>query len=265
MNNKKFYWFKLKTGYFEKTLQRYIRKMPGGSDLLIAYLKLQLRSLETEGYLKYQGVFPSITKELSLDIDEPEENIILLLNILEQFKAIDVYEDKSIYFNELQDCIGKEGSSAERMRKFREKQKQKLLSEGNKSLSLCDTSVTTSDKAVTTEKEIEIEDKIRLDNIYLYLNNIELLQNETNEYNTSLKLKKVYLESTTYVPQDLLNQYKLYQLAIKRFVDNKQIALLDKVNLELLEKVFTQVSKVNGIDNLVEYYISSVINELTKR
>lgn len=269
MSNKKFYWFKLKTGYFEKTLQRYIRKMPGGSDLLIAYLKLQLRSLETEGYLKYQGVFPSITKELSLDIDEPEENIMLLLKILEQFKAIDVYEDKSIYFNELQDCIGKEGSSAERMRKFREKQKQivELISEGNTPLSLCDNDVTTGDNNVTPEKEKEKEkeDLIGLDNINLYLNNIELLQNETDEYNKTFKLKEVYIENTTYIKQDLLNKYKLYQLAIKRFVDNKQTAILNKLNLTLLEKVFVQVSKAKNIDSIVEYYISSVINELTKR
>ena len=206
--------------------------------------------METEGYLKYQGIFPTITKELSIDIDEPEENVILLLNILQQFKVIDIYEDNSIYLLEIQDCIGKEGSSAERMRKFREKQKQKLISEGNTPVSLCDTNVTTGDNNVTPEKEIEIEkeDLIGLDNINLYLNNIELLQNETDEYNKILKLKEVYIENTTYIRQDLLDKYKLYQLAIKRFVDNKQTAILEKLNLTLLEKVFTQVSKEKNIE-----------------
>lgn len=220
--------------------------------------------METEGYLKYQGIFPTITKELSIDIDEPEENVILLLNILQQFKVIDIYEDNSIYLLEIQDCIGKEGSSAERMRKFREKQKQKLISEGNTPVSLCDTNVTTGDNNVTPEKEIEIEkeDLIGLDNINLYLNNIELLQNETDEYNKILKLKEVYIENTTYIRQDLLDKYKLYQLAIKRFVDNKQTAILEKLNLTLLEKVFTQVSKEKNIENLVEYYITSVVNEV---
>lgn len=218
--------------------------------------------METEGYLKYQEIFPTITKELSIDIDEPEENVILLLNILQQFKVIDVYEDNSIYLLEIQDCIGKEGSSAERMRKFREKQKQKLISEGNTPVSLCDTNVTTGDNNVTPEIEIEKEDLIGLDNINLYLNNIELLQNETDEYNKILKLKEVYIENTTYIRQDLLDKYKLYQLAIKRFVDNKQTAILEKLNLTLLEKVFTQVSKEKNIENLVEYYITSVVNEV---
>lgn len=66
------------------------------------------------------------------------------------------------------------------------------------------------------------------------------------------------------MPESLITQFKLYQLAIKRLYDNRQSELLDKVTLPILEKVFGNILKSKNIENLVEYYISSLINELAK-
>ena len=66
------------------------------------------------------------------------------------------------------------------------------------------------------------------------------------------------------MPENLQTQIKLYQLAVKRLYDNKQGELLEKVTLPILEKVFGNILKSKKIENIIEYYISSLINELAK-
>ena len=53
-------------------------------------------------------------------------------------------------------------------------------------------------------------------------------------------------------------------MAVKRLYDNKQGELLEKVTLPILEKVFGNILKNKNIENIIEYYISSLTNELEK-
>ena len=66
--------------------------------------------------------------------------------------------------------------------------------------------------------------------------------------------------------QNPLNPY--YREIIYRTGDlgyyNKQGELLEKVTLPILEKVFGNVLKNKNIENIIEYCISSLINELAK-
>jgi len=90
------------------------------------------------------------------------------------------------------------------------------------------------------------------------------VQEETTQYNTIFSQKKIYIQNTEYLPENLLTQIKLYQAAVKRLCDNKQAELLEKVNLPILEKVFGNILKSKKIENILEYYITSLINELAK-
>ena len=56
-------------------------------------------------------------------IDEPVNNVRLLINVLLKTGAIERLDDNSLYLLSLQNLIGSEGSSADRVRRFREKQK----------------------------------------------------------------------------------------------------------------------------------------------
>ena len=84
------------------------------------------------------------------------------------------------------------------------------------------------------------------------------------QYNSIFIQKKIYFENSEYLPESVLTQIKLYQLAVKRLYDNKQGELLEKVTLPILEKVFGNVLKNKNIENIIEYYISSLTNELAK-
>ena len=150
----------------------------------------------------------------------------------------------------------------ERVKKFREK--QKLLS------GQCPPN---SPPEIDIDKElhIEIDEDIEnnglndgLDLINLKLNKTNLVQKETSKYNAIFIQKKIYFENSEYLPESVLTQIKLYQLAVKRLYENKQGELLKKVTLPILEKVFGNVLKNKNIENIIEYYISSLTNELAK-
>lgn len=106
--------------------------------------------------------------------------------------------------------------------------------------------------------------KERLNIIYLKIKNENLVQAETSSYNAIFNQKKIFIQNAEYLPENLLNQIKLYQIAVKRLCDNNQLELLDKVTLPILEKVFGKILKCEKIENIKEYYISSLVNEISK-
>ena len=69
---KRFYWFKMKNGFFEDKRIKKLRKIAGGDTYTIIYLKMMLKSLSNNGVLIYEGVEDSFSAELALDLDEDE-------------------------------------------------------------------------------------------------------------------------------------------------------------------------------------------------
>lgn len=175
MDNKKYYWLKLKEDFFEEKQIKYLRKLPDGDKLVIAYLKMQLKSLKTEGFIKYDSILPSNIEELSMILDEDINIVTLLIKALQQVGAIEILDDGSFYMIAMQDLIGKEGQSAERVRRFRERQKQN----GIKMLQ-CNANVTKCN--IEIEKDIEIEKEKDVEEITkCYEQNIGLITPATAE------------------------------------------------------------------------------------
>lgn len=151
--NKKYFWLKLKENFFEEKQIKYLRSLPDGDKIVIAYLKMQLKSLKTEGFIKYDSILPSNIDELAMVLDENTNIIKLMIGALQKVNAVEILDDGSFYMIAMQDLIGKEGESAERVRRFRERQEQKLL-QCNGDVTNCNTEI---EKDIDKEKEIEIE------------------------------------------------------------------------------------------------------------
>jgi predicted phage replisome organizer len=147
--NKKYYWLKLKENFFEEKQIKYLRSLPDGDKIVIAYLKMQLKSLKTEGFIKYDSILPSNIDELAMVLDENTNIIKLMIGALQKVNAVEILDDGSFYMIAMQDLIGKEGESAERVRRFRERQEQKLLQ--------CNGDVTKCNTEIEKEKEIDID------------------------------------------------------------------------------------------------------------
>ncbi|MDU1232553.1 MAG: phage replisome organizer N-terminal domain-containing protein [Clostridium sp.] len=157
MAEKKFYWLKLKEDFFRQKEIKKLRKIAGGDTYTIIYLKMQLLSLRNEGILYYEGTEETFEEQLSLEIDEDIDNVKVTLAFLFNNNLIEEISDNEFVLSKASECIGKEGSSAKRMRKLRENQVNKQI-KGQTTLQ-CDTVVTDGDKNVTTEREIERREK----------------------------------------------------------------------------------------------------------
>lgn len=177
--NKKYYWLKLKENFFEEKQIKYLRKLPDGDKLVIAYLKMQLKSLKTEGFIKYDSILPSNIEELSMILDEDINIITLLISALQKVGAIEILDDGSFYMIAMQDLIGKEGQSAERVRKFRERQKEKELK-----MLQCNTDVTKCNTDIDINIDIDIDK-----------NKIKKIKNPTlEEINQYIKEKELQVD-----------------------------------------------------------------------
>ena len=183
--NKKYYWLKLIENFFDEKQIKYLRTLPDGEKLVIVYLKMQLKSLRTEGFIKYDKILPSSEEELAMILDEDINSVKFTIGALLKVNAIEKLDDGSFYMLAMQDLIGKEGESAERVRKFREKQNKLLLQ--------CNNVVTKCNTYIDINKDIELninKEKNKkqfvpptLDEIKKYVSDKELKVNAEQFYN----------------------------------------------------------------------------------
>lgn len=130
MSNKRYFWFKLYDDFFTSNRIKRLRKIAGGDTYTIIYLKMQLKALKQDGYLYFNGYFENFYEELALDIDEDPTNVRITCEYLLSVGLMEVSEDgKEYYLTYLQNCIGSETASAQRVRdhRRRKKEQQKAL------------------------------------------------------------------------------------------------------------------------------------------
>lgn len=165
MADKKYYWLKLKKDFFGSKEMKKLRKIAGGDTYTIIYLKLQLLSLQDEGYLYFDGVEDTFAEELALMLDEDSENVQATLIFLEKCGLLSVITDNEILLTEVPYLIGSESSSAERVRRFREKRTEKAL-HCNATVTDCNSScnadVTMCNTEIEKDKDKEIEKRDRV-------------------------------------------------------------------------------------------------------
>ena len=154
MPERRFYWLKLKEDFFESKRIKKLRKLAGGDTLTIIYLKMQLKSIKTDGVLTFSGLENTFAEELALDLDESPEDVGLLLNYLSSVGLIETSDNINFLLPYAVKSTGSEGVSAERMRNARAKQKM-----------LPQNSVRTMCEHGDVEKEIEKEKEIEIDNM----------------------------------------------------------------------------------------------------
>ena len=120
-NQKRFWWLKLKEGYFNSEGMRRLRKQAGGEVFTIIYLKMQLASLRTDGVLSYNGYDETFAKEIAFAINEDVDNVANAIAILRRYKLVEDITDTSFFMPEGVANTGSESDSAERVRRLRER------------------------------------------------------------------------------------------------------------------------------------------------
>ena len=125
--SKKYYWLKLSLDFFEREEIRVIESMPNGKEYVLFYMKLLLKTANSDGLLILKGIMPYtpeiIAKLTNTDIDIVRSAVKIFL----QFGMMQRLEDKTLYMNEIQSMLGCETEYARKKREYREKKKLELL------------------------------------------------------------------------------------------------------------------------------------------
>lgn len=127
-----------------------MRKLPGGEEITIIYLKIMLVSLADEGKIYFEGLADDLAEELALLIDEDPEAIRMALLFLSQKNLLTTSDNFQYKLEQVPEMIGSETASARRVRKHRDS--QKVLH--------CNTEVTNRNGEI----DIEIDKDIEIDN-----------------------------------------------------------------------------------------------------
>lgn len=126
-NEKRYYWLKFREDFFGSMRIKKLRKMAGGDTYVIIYLKMQLKALKTGGILQYKGVEKDFPSELALDIDEDEDDVRMVLSFLLAYDMCECSDNIHYYLPFVAENTGSETASTQRVREFREREKQKAL------------------------------------------------------------------------------------------------------------------------------------------
>lgn len=163
-DTKKYFWLKLKDDFFDEKYIKALRRLPQGDSLVIVYLKMQLKSLKTEGIIKYEQILPDAISELAMLLDEDENVVRLAINALINFGVVERWENETFYMVAMQQLIGSETAGAARVRKHRALKNgadKKALPEAGQPEALhCNTDVTGCNTEIEIERELEIDTEI---------------------------------------------------------------------------------------------------------
>lgn len=118
-DNKKYYYLKLKEGFFESDEMKILQSMPDGylySDIL---LKLYLRSLRNGGRLMYKDVIPYTSSVLATLTGHQVGTVEKAVETLKRLGLIEVLDNGAIYMMDIQNFIGQSSTEADRKRDYR--------------------------------------------------------------------------------------------------------------------------------------------------
>ena len=156
--SKKYYWLKLTVDFFEREEIKLIENMKNGKEYIIFYMKLLLKSVNSEGKLVFKDVIP-YTEDMLATITGT--NIDIVTRAVELFLGLDLMQkldDGALFMLETQKMIGHETEWARKKREYREKKKIEALEDksgAKKDIVLIDKK--TKKDIVLQEKEIDIE------------------------------------------------------------------------------------------------------------
>ena len=121
--NRRYYWLQLKEDFFKSKEMKLMRKLPGGEELTIIYLKIMLASLPDEGKIYFEGLAEDLAEELALLIDEDTEAVRMALMFLSKKNLLTTNDNYQFILEQVPEMIGSETASTRRSRKHREGQK----------------------------------------------------------------------------------------------------------------------------------------------
>lgn len=260
MNDKRFYWIKLKTNFFEQDAIDFLLSQPNGSDYIALYLKLCTMTANTNGQLATQIgeiLIPYDAQKIARDTKYfSVDTVVVAMELFKKLGLIYESSDNILQISEYENMVGSSKMdehakrlNAERQRRFKANQKQKML-ESNVTVTH---GVTLKDNAEIRDKSIEIRDKDK----DICFDKSKPTKHKYGEYHHVLlddnqyeRLKKLYgdsLDEHIRILDEYIEtsgkKYKNHSLVIQKWVHERY--LKDHKNSEHVQldsKFYTQES-----------------------
>lgn len=160
MENKKFYWLRLKKDFFKRHDIVIIEDMPNGKQICYFYLKLMLESIDHEGELRFSETKPYTPEMLSSVFRMDVEIVKLALKTLEDFNLIKITEDGTIIVEKLMSMVGFESEWARKKAEWRQTKDNERTNEDNVLKVSSEFPQSVLAKKDNVRQEIEIEKEI---------------------------------------------------------------------------------------------------------
>lgn len=248
--SKKYYWLKLTVDFFEREEIKLIENMKNGKEYIIFYMKLLLKSVNSEGKLVFKDVIP-YTEDMLATITGT--NIDIVTRAVELFLGLDLMQkldDGALFMLETQKMIGHETEWARKKREYREKKKIEALEDKSgtkKDIVLIDKKtkkdIVLQEKEIEKEIDIEIEKEIERD--IEKENSVTHSQTIKEKFSTLLQMIAKATKTTVHQvslqinPMEIIDRIDDYIEAI-----NQSDYLQGKSSSLPVIKNYTQVDKV---------------------
>lgn len=155
MDNKKYYYMRLKEDFFDTDEMKLLEAMQDGYLYSNILLKMYLKSLKGNGKLMFNNAIPYNSQMIATVTGHQVGTVEKALEIFRQLGLIEVLESGAIYMIHIQNFIGKSNTEADRKRAYRK------LIECEKNENLGQMSGQMSDKCPTNVLEMSPRDRDR--------------------------------------------------------------------------------------------------------
>lgn len=122
--SKKYYWLKLQDNFFDREEIKIVENMPNGKEYIIFYMKLLLKSIKTEGKLKFREIIPYTPEMLSHVTGTNIDTVINAIDLFSRLQLMEKWDDGTLFMAETKNMIGSESKWAEIKRKQRNAKKE---------------------------------------------------------------------------------------------------------------------------------------------
>ena len=166
MSDGKYYWLKLKRDFFKRHDIHILNGMEYGREVVLFYIKLMLESIDHEGELRFSERLPYSNSMLANLTDTPESIVDTSMEVLQDFKLIEIDENGTIILPKVMEMIGFETDWAKKKREYRTQKGQVEDNERTNQGQCPDNVLPMSDKSIEIrDKNIEIRDYIKRESI----------------------------------------------------------------------------------------------------
>lgn len=180
MNDKRFYWIKLKTDFFDREDIDFLLSQENGCQYVVLYQMLCLNTANSNGFLENkinEVIIPYDIKKIVRDTKYFDyDTVAVALELFKKLGLIYEQENKILKISNFEDMVGSEAgnANAQRQKRYRERQKQIKL----QSVTPC----VTENNEEYRDKSIEYRDidNKSIDNKYKYI--VEYLNKKTGKH-----------------------------------------------------------------------------------